>query len=458
MWRTLLQVCSLLIVAILESSCGGGRSTIPASAPHSTVPTPTLLRTLYRVVNGGDRMTTIGPDERSSYPLEGQVYYVPDQPASGRTTLNRLINSGGTDHADAINNLMGYSQDMVLGFPWTGASGLGMAQLSEFLNSGTGDYALLAPSESLPGYSPQALAVYGYPRFGNASEVLLSLSAGGITVESNKVAEGVVWRWFWNGVEFENNFAYGGEIQAAFYVGDNPNLNPTEAGDFYGRENPILAHGSPVVRFENQGNTQITRAVPLNWDPTVFGGDQDHPVIWDSVILGKDLTLNFNNMGPVAKYTTHVVLPGKTSGSLTSPITYLRGNFNRYWTYDAQSQQLNEVTGHIVNGCSNNLPPYVFNTDFGGVIISDSTAAYAMGIYGVSTAHGGWVGSYGLWSFPCGTTDTSESAYNFNVLSPASASGWLFPAGESTYNAYMITESVQNVAAKMSELYALGVR
>src|SRR5438552_2107634 len=258
MWRTLLQVCSLLIVAILESSCGGGRSTIPASAPHSTVPAPTLLRTLYRVVNVGDWITKIGPDERISYPLQGKVYYVPDQPASGRTTLNRLINSGGTDHADAINNLMGYSQDMVLGFPWTGASGLGMAQLSEFLNSGTGDYALLAPSESLPGYSPQALAVYGYPRFGNASEVLLSLSAGGITVESNKVAGGVVWRWFWNGVEFENNFAYGGEIQAAFYVGDNPNLNPTEAGDFYGRENPILAHGSPVVRFENQGNTDHT--------------------------------------------------------------------------------------------------------------------------------------------------------------------------------------------------------
>ena len=56
-------------------------------------------------------MTTIGPDERSSYPLEGQVNYVPDQPASGRTTLNRLINSGGTDHADAISNLSGYSQD-----------------------------------------------------------------------------------------------------------------------------------------------------------------------------------------------------------------------------------------------------------------------------------------------------------------------------------------------------------
>lgn len=90
------------------------------------------------------------------------------------------------------------------------------------------------------------------------------------------------------------------------------------------------------------------------------------------------------------------------------------------------------------------------------VIVSDS--GHAMGIYGVSTARGGWVGSYGLWSFPCGTTDTSESVYNFNVLSPASGQNSLFPAGESTYNAYMITESVQNVVTKMNELYALGVR
>src|SRR5437870_1597908 len=213
MWRTLTLVCWLLILAVLESSCGGGRITPPPVASHSTVPTPTLLRTLYRVVNGSDRITTIGPDERSSYPLEGQVYYVPDQPASGRTTLNRLINSGGTDHTDAISNLSGYSQDIILGFPWTSPSGSGVSQLSEFLNSGTGDYALLAPSESLPGYNPQPLAAYGYPRFGNVSEVLLNLSAGGVTVQSNEVAGGVVWRWFWNGGECENNFAYGGGIQ-----------------------------------------------------------------------------------------------------------------------------------------------------------------------------------------------------------------------------------------------------
>src|SRR5438046_199600 len=159
MHRTLMLACSLPMLTILELGCGaGGTNTPPPPVPHFAVPAPTLLRTLYRVVNGSDRMTTIGPDERSSYPLEGQVYYVPDQPASGRTTLNRLINSGGTDHADAISNLSGYSEDIVLGFPWTSASGSGVSQLSELLNSGTGDYALLAPSESWPGYNPQPLA------------------------------------------------------------------------------------------------------------------------------------------------------------------------------------------------------------------------------------------------------------------------------------------------------------
>ena len=125
------------------------------------------------------------------------MYYVPDQPAIGRTTLNRVVSSGGSDHADTVGNLNGYSQDMVLGFPWTSASGSGVAQLSESLNSATGDYVLLAPLETLPGYIPQPISGYGYPRFGNASEVLLSLSAGGVTVQSNAVAGGATGRWFW---------------------------------------------------------------------------------------------------------------------------------------------------------------------------------------------------------------------------------------------------------------------
>src|ERR1700757_816403 len=100
----------VLLLMTVECACGGGTQTPPPPPPpKSAVPTPTVLRTLYRVVvNGTDRMTTIGPNERSSYPLEAQVYYVPDQTASDRTTLNRVVNSSATDHGDTITSLDGY--------------------------------------------------------------------------------------------------------------------------------------------------------------------------------------------------------------------------------------------------------------------------------------------------------------------------------------------------------------
>jgi hypothetical protein len=145
-------VWSMLLVIGVECGCGGGAQMSPPPPPKSAVPTPTLLRTLYRVeVNGTDRMTTVGPNERNSYPLEAQTYYVPDHSASGQTTLNRVVNSSETDHADTITPLSGYSQDMELGFPWNSGSAPGLTQLDEALNNATGDYALLAPSETLAG-------------------------------------------------------------------------------------------------------------------------------------------------------------------------------------------------------------------------------------------------------------------------------------------------------------------
>jgi hypothetical protein len=242
------------------------------------------------------------------------------------------------------------------------------------------------------------------------------------------------------------------------FLGTGPNLNPNEAGDGYFPAGISAGNGSPVVRFENQGNTQITRAVPLNWDPTAFGGDFDHPILWDTLQLGKNVTLNFNNMGPVAQYTTHLVLPAAGFGTLAMPTGYLRGNFNRFWTYDAQGKRLTEVTSQVPNGCANGDLTFAFHTSFGGVIISDATGDYAMGIYGVSTSSGGQISFFGLYSYPCAVGDTSEDAWNFNVWAAVRGNGdILFPAGDSTYNSYVITESVQNVTALMDSLYLAEV-
>ena len=452
--------CVLVFVGMFLQGCGGSQQSLPPPPPPplASPPTPTTLRLMYRLsFSSTDLMTSVGSAERNAYTLDGAMYYVPDQPASGRTALNRYLNAGVTDHADGTNAPPGYTLQEVLGYPWTQASLPGLDILSEGFNPITGDYALITPSESHPNYSSTSLGVYGYPRFLNTTEAILSLSAGGVTVESNKVAGGVTWRWFWNGMEFENHFGYGGEIQAAFYFGTSSTLNPNEAGDGYFPAGISAGNGSPTVRFENQGNTQITRAVPLNWDPTVFGGDIDHPIIWDSLMLGKDITLNFNNMGPVAQYTTHLVLPAATLGTMAIPTGYLRGNFNRFWTYDAQFKRLTEVTSQVPNGCGNNSA-YAFNADYGGVIISDATLAFSMGVYGVSIPRGGPVSFYGLYSYPCGSTATSEDVWNFNVWAAVRGNGdILFPAGDSSYNTYVITESLQNVTALMDDLYRTGV-
>jgi len=436
----------------------------PPPPPPPQAPSPTVIRTLYRVfVNGADRMTTFGPNERGSYPVEAQVYYVPDQMASNRTTLNRLINAGGIDHADAIGTLNGYSVDQPIGYPWTNSSIPALVPILEGLNSLTGDYAMVAPRETLPGYTAQPLPAYGYPRYGNADEVLLILSAGGVTVQSNAVAGGALWRWFWNGVQFVNNADYGRQIQADFYYPASQNYNPTEAGDFYHRSDPILAHGSPLLMFENQGTTQITRAVPLNWDPTVFGGDPDHPVIWDQLVIGKDLTLDFNNMGSVAKYTTHLVLPTATEGTYEAPVVFLSSNFNRFWTYDAQAKTLSEVTSRMPSGCSATQPTFVYLTHFGGDIISDASGANAMGVYGVDDASGGSVNFWNMGDFRCWGDGPGESAGDTVTIAAVKGgfggnnNNFLFPAGESTYNVYLISDTLQNVTAQMDRLFGMGV-
>jgi hypothetical protein len=284
-------------------------------------------------------------------------------------------------------------------------------------------------------------------------------------VQSNAVAGGTTWRWFWNGEQFLNHSDYGREIQGAFYPDPNPSVNPNEAGDqlTFAFLDQSLKHGSPVIRFENQGNTQITRAIPLNWDAGLYGGDQDHPVIWDSLIIGKDLVLNFNNMGSVAKYTTHLSLPNAMLGGMAEPAIYLRASFTRFWTYDAPSKTLREVTNSVPSGCAEGKE-FFHHAAFGGTIISDDPGSHALGVYGVNEASGGSVSYFSLGKYLCEGDGPDESAGDTVVMNVVRGGGdgfsqsVMFPAGESTYNVYLVSDSVQNVAIQMDRLYAMRVK
>jgi hypothetical protein len=65
-----------------------------------------------------------------------------------------------------------------------------------------------------------------------------------------------------------------------------------------------------------------------------------------------------------------------------------------------------------------------------------------------------------MWKFFCWGDDPSESSLDNTAWSAVYGNGTdvLFPAGDSTYNIYLISNSVQNVAAKMDDLFRLEVR
>jgi hypothetical protein len=422
--------------------------------------TPLKLNVLYRTLQGrDDRLTAILPDAADTYRFEGEQFYVPADPASGTTELDRFVNSNKTIHVDSTSAVPGYSIQKALGFPWSDQNSVaGLSALEEGFSATSGTYALIRPAESLRGYVPAPLGVYGYPRYGTRNESVLPLSAGGVSIQSNLAAGGALWRWYWQGLQFVNIDDYGREIQSAFFFNSGAS-NPTEAGDRFSEQDlvPGVRHGSPVVLAQNSGTTQTTRALPLEWNPNEHGGGANHPVIWSDIVLGKDLTLNFNDLGPVAQYTTYLSLPTSIKGGLELPTPYLRAIFTRFWTYNAETKQLTDVTRKVPNGC---LPPqtahYSFSPRFGGVLASDQTGAHAMGEYGVNTSQGGSVDSFAIYSFLCAGSGTSESSYD-TVKLDAVKSG-IFPSGDNTYNTYLMTDTVTNVAADMAQLFKAGVR
>ena len=299
-----------------------------------------------------------------------------------------------------------------------------------------------------------------------AGKSLLTLRAGGVTVKSNPAAGGTVWSWVWNGIEFINTWDFGREMQSALFPGDPKGSNPTEAGDAFSRRPDRI--GSPVDSLSNRGNTQRSRAIPLEFNPQKFGGAPGEPIVWKDIRMGKDLTLNFNNLGPVAHYSTYLKIPSSLpKAQVEIPAVYLRGIFNVYWTYDAAKQTLTPVSDQVPDGCATK-PPKGFSYqkfDFGGVIVSDGTdqsTAHAFGIYGVNRSQGGSVNYFTLWNitkateckFPPGTGpgDFSNSKLAA-VYGPDTV-----PSGENTYHTWVMTGTVKNVTSYMRSLYEAHVK
>ena len=410
------------------------------SVPFAVSQTPLPLNILERVnVGGNDRMTTfdISKEDCSpeTCPSDGQVFYVPAGQEPGTLALNRFYN--GPDHLDSTKtSVPGYILEGPNGFPFGRNSLLGLARLYEGVNA-TGDHALMRQSEQLTGYVKEPLGAFGYPRFGNQTESILALNAGGVKIESNRVFGGALWRWTWNGKQFLSNLdSLRGSYDVLFLNGYTNYID--ENGD-------DCQNHAPIVSATNAGSTQLTVAVPLA-NPALYSDNPClHPVVWKDAILGKQITLNFHGMGPVAKYTTLAWLPGAIPAvDFYHPISSLGAEFNRYFFYDAESADLQEH--FIADSCEGSEP---FFPNFGGVILSDPSQNFAMGAYAVNTSHGGSITALNLLRHVC-----DDGTYSrIDVIRSDD-----MPAGFSSYNAYFMTGTVQQVRGYMNALFKAGVK
>jgi len=335
------------------------------------------------------------------------------------------------------------------------------------MNQTTGDQVTLRSGEAIPsGYNtnPGYMTKWGYARYGNSMESLLGLSNGGISVESNRVAGGAVWNWTWNGAQFVNHNGIGHLMQAALFFtnASGQRLNPTEGGDTYTfpYTDPAVLHTSPLISAGNLGSTvHTTLGYPLEFNPDLVGGGQDNPVLYKYLTLGKNVTLNYGNMGAVARYNTTLHVPyaitQQQAPEIEIPAAHLLSNYDQFYTYDAVADNLTHV---YPPECAQ--PPNYnvgFSTNYGGIIVTSSDNQYALGIFGVDRSLGGSVDYYTLWDF----TDTYCWPAEMQGLRTAKmAAVWSsiyrpgeINAGSKTFTTWIVNGTRDQVKTKMHDLY-----
>jgi hypothetical protein len=296
---------------------------------------PIVLSPLWEMQLGIDYTSTTNPTERDQHPYVG-IFYIPSQTTDsanhtipGLLPLYRLLNPAGTDHMDSFTaGEGGYNTEGIIGYMWqSGGAKPGLSGLTRYYDNqpqsaNAGDHATVV--DPSPVAHPQGLAYYaldvvplgyGYARYPGTAVSLASVSGAGVEVKSNVVTGCAVWEWWWNGIEFINDYDYGRQLSAAVYYGSPATNALQEAGDVWGTGDPGVsvdtAHPSPCKSITTSGNSQSTAAIPLDWTPSNFaGGGKNNPAIYPDVTIGKTITLdwigpdNTDREWPVALYLT----------------------------------------------------------------------------------------------------------------------------------------------------------
>ncbi|WP_213805776.1 hypothetical protein [Granulicella sp. dw_53] len=365
----------------------------------------------------------------------------------------------------------GFITEGILGYMWSsGTAKTGTSALTRFYDNqpaspNAGDHALVvdqspvAHPQNLPFYASEAALGYGYARYPGTDVSLASVYGGGVEVKSNIATGCAVWEWWWNGVQFINDYDYGRQLQAAMYpTGSQSSLE--EAGDTFGTPdiNVDARHPSPCVSIVTSGSTQSTAAVPIDWNPSNFGGDADHPVIYPDVTIGKTITLdwvgpdNQDRHWPLALYQTIVHSAAMNEAVVEAPTGYLNAQFNNYYYYNPISRSLTTVPLLAVQqgtsaGTGYDVP---LNPGPQAVILASGTTptSMAMGIF-VNSPNAGFV-FYDNSGGPSQQYGSNFAKWEVHYDGGITTGTW-------TFKTWIMTDTLQNVTSYIDQLNTWGL-
>jgi hypothetical protein len=379
------------------------------------------------------------------------MFYLPKASEAGTSALYRLYKASGLDHMDSLTfSEMGYSTEFTIGYPYNNQV-TGTNELRRWYKPAINNHVTAFYGENVAayGYNQESVQGYGYKRYGNSGEKLVTVTGNEVVLKANLVAGGAISELSWNGKQFVNDWDYGRQIQTAVSFVD-PNSgqsseedNPTEAGDIYGWPRDVWdagwSHGSPLLSYSINGKTISTTTSPLQWKPEkLAGGGPDNPVRWKGT-MSKVVTLDYGSNNAI-KYGTQIYFPMAQPHVRAEVVTaYLNAEFTKFYLYNAATNSLTDITASCPLAGYAKIP----GPRNGGIIIATPDGLYALGgyhrdpgydawfqcanftnqggqgKYGKSTSKWSIYGAYPSYSVAAGTTESYTNYLTVGTLSTA---------------------------------------
>lgn len=165
-----------------------------------------------------------------------------------------------------------------------------------------------------------------------------------------------------NGNNFVNQHDTGREVQPSYRDGANPNYNPTLGGD-------VFDQGTPTISSALATDSLFTKAQPLQWDPTSYGGGQGQPVAGDILV---EQTVTAVTSQPhtfkVHLKATHLANDQHANTGQEFPAVYTNRDYGRFVYYGGKAPWNNDTT-------TVTLLPILGQQPFGSYYISEQWGA-----------------------------------------------------------------------------------